>query len=144
MNATSAVICNRCRSNEAKEDLNPHEKNKNGGATINFSRSSSNMHENVGVQISLAQIGMIFGNIPFEPTLSIPIIFGHGKLQETMVGDHGKSQETEADGHGKSLEVKVKIEEYTGDDDEDWTTEFQHPFFSRGATKIQIKQEQGK
>ncbi|PIN13177.1 hypothetical protein CDL12_14213 [Handroanthus impetiginosus] len=92
------VICNTCRSkgskNKAISDPFSEQILNNNGAKSNLLKSSSfdqisttpsssAKHENMALTVS--QFGMIFGNLPFEPTLAIPVIF-----QDDKVDDHCK------------------------------------------------------
>ncbi|KAI3448313.1 hypothetical protein Pfo_004978 [Paulownia fortunei] len=70
-----------------------------------ISPSTSIMHQNMGFTVS--QIGMIFGNLPFEPSLAIPVIV------------HGH----------ESQEPKLKSEVVVADDDHHCAIGFQDHFY---------------
>ncbi|EYU35439.1 hypothetical protein MIMGU_mgv1a011303mg [Erythranthe guttata] len=114
LNPSNPVICNPCKSKGGKKKvviLPPKQVTNNISSSFDqVSSSSSVMNENQAFTVS--QIGMIFGDLPFEPSLTtIPVIV-HNQLQDRP---------------------KVKSE-IIGDDDIHCAIQFQGPV-------IKIKQE---
>lgn len=74
LNPSKPVICNACRSKGGRNKiviLPPKQVVPNNVSSSNpgqISSSSSAIHENMAFTVS--QIGMIFGNLPFEPILA--------------------------------------------------------------------------
>lgn len=89
------IICNACRSKEEKNKVTISDPNfsakdnypllgNSSSIITEISPSSSSIsHENLA--FSVTQIGMIFGNLTFEPTLAIPFILRGKSLEPTTV-----------------------------------------------------------
>lgn len=74
------VICKACRS---KKKLSEDE----GGKLNLLPNISELIRPSSSIGFSVSKIGMIFGNLTFEPTLAFPLIL-HGKSQVVTAHDH--------------------------------------------------------